>query len=74
MTRETSVQSISIHAPHAGSDIVNVLAVGVGKLISIHAPHMGSDDLPGYGQRRAEISIHAPRTGSDQPQELLVRM
>ena len=34
---------ISIHAPHAGSDLVHSTDGG-GRSISIHAPHAGSDD------------------------------
>ena len=43
---ESKEGSISIHAPHAGSDNhqdVNFLGGG----ISIHAPHAGSDLQPG---------------------------
>ena len=33
---------ISIHAPHAGSDVPHLVGLD-GQLISIHAPHAGSD-------------------------------
>ena len=40
----TGLVYISIHAPHAGSDIIGKLkAAGIN--ISIHAPHAGSDAL-----------------------------
>ena len=56
--------SISIHAPHAGSDI----ALGKPTLmfgISIHAPHAGSDFVRCPFIRFFLISIHAPHAGSD---------
>jgi len=57
--------SISIHAPHAGSDI----ALGKPTLmfgISIHAPHAGSDFVRCPFIRFFLISIHAPHAGSDK--------
>ena len=58
---------ISIHAPHAGSDEVDVARGGV-YIISIHAPHAGSDlDKTAY-QSLGLISIHAPHAGSDNEQ------
>ena len=58
------IREISIHAPHAGSDI-DWIAVVKRPGISIHAPHAGSDghirDVDGI----REISIHAPHAGSD---------
>ena len=34
---------ISIHAPHARSDVILEMPYGQGSLISIHAPHARSD-------------------------------
>ena len=39
-------QMISIHAPHAGSDVLGSVVAGI-PMISIHAPHAGSDQ-PGW--------------------------
>ena len=55
---------ISIHAPHARSDILNVTPLP-GRYISIHAPHARSDICPGLLIRLAPISIHAPHARSD---------
>ena len=55
---------ISIHAPHAGSDIILALTRALHK-ISIHAPHAGSDVASGIYSPNEAISIHAPHAGSD---------
>ena len=56
--------TISIHAPHAGSDVVLMLFV-VSFVISIHAPHAGSDRAYSAVIDWIAISIHAPHAGSD---------
>ena len=57
--------SISIHTPHAGSDIKLYLVFNY-LWISIHTPHAGSDDFTAcrYYDKVA-ISIHTPHAGSD---------
>ena len=56
--------NISIHAPHAGSD-VRERRPEVERRISIHAPHAGSDTRSATHCAKARISIHAPHAGSD---------
>ena len=56
---------ISIHAPHAGSDLALTRALHKERTISIHAPHAGSDEYFKTAQDRLTISIHAPHAGSD---------
>ena len=57
--------TISIHAPHTGSDDMGAGTVHLGG-ISIHAPHTGSDACRVCLACGKQISIHAPHTGSDQ--------
>ena len=58
--------SISIHTPHAGSDIHNTKEVLYYE-ISIHTPHAGSDfHFPFHVSGNSCISIHTPHAGSDQ--------
>ena len=65
MTVDAWDGGISIHAPRAGSDGVNV-KFSVSAEISIHAPRAGSDAQKLYDETVAKtISIHAPRAGSD---------
>ena len=56
--------TISIHAPHAGSDPKNK-TFNRFQLISIHAPHAGSDNEQLQATCNGQISIHAPHAGSD---------
>ena len=56
---------ISIHAPHARSDVAAVEVDHRGKEISIHAPHARSDPRPMMMRCLARISIHAPHARSD---------
>ena len=57
---------ISIHAPHARSDIAEYRIHLIFK-ISIHAPHARSDKSHGIFIRwkKTTISIHAPHARSD---------
>ena len=55
---------ISIHAPLAGSDVVQIRHIAV-RHISIHAPLAGSDVRIWNRSARRSISIHAPLAGSD---------
>ena len=59
-------RTISIHAPHAGSDAAAFQAAGI-PAISIHAPHAGSDGTSCWDGTEIVISIHAPHAGSDCP-------
>ena len=59
-----ATRRISIHAPHARSDVF-LLAVGHVVDISIHAPHARSDFVAWAGQHPQMISIHAPHARSD---------
>ena len=60
------VLQISIHAPHARSDLVLAVHLLVDLTISIHAPHARSDLVfPRLGEPRIDISIHAPHARSD---------
>ena len=62
---------ISIHAPHAGSDRVNIK----GELLHLYfnpRPHAGSDKFCLLGCNFFTISIHAPHAGSD-PDSVIVR-
>ena len=34
---------VSIHAPHAGRDLIRDLASRISPMVSIHAPHAGRD-------------------------------
>ena len=56
---------ISIHAPHAGSDVLDITMRAASR-ISIHAPHAGSDHIRPAVSMVEGISIHAPHAGSDQ--------
>ena len=57
---------ISIHTPHAGSDLIAPVRVSVFILISIHTPHAGSDRGELCKVHRGHhISIHTPHAGSD---------
>ena len=56
---------ISIHAPHARSDLHLVEALHVLGGISIHAPHARSDLFLPQSSRAEKISIHAPHARSD---------
>ena len=61
-------ETISIHAPHAGSDDGYNLRDPIVCVISIHAPHAGSDVSGAkHGFSDGNISIHAPHAGSDFP-------
>ena len=60
---------ISIHAPHARSDMAVKLMHDYYSDISIHAPHARSDQRPGgLCLRPIHISIHAPHARSDHDQ------
>ena len=56
--------NISIHAPHAGSDVLQFADCQF-EYISIHAPHAGSDHDRQRRYTGHHISIHAPHAGSD---------
>ena len=57
---------ISIHAPHAGRDLIVHEQNPHTLVISIHAPHAGRD-LSQYEYHHHEgISIHAPHAGRDE--------
>ena len=60
----TIIYAISIHAPHARSDLYSD-ANAKGINISIHAPHARSDSCPFKGHGCYGISIHAPHARSD---------
>ncbi len=62
---QSMFRAISIHAPHAGSDIKGIYRLRRDGTISIHAPHAGSDCKSGGKRDIAAISIHAPHAGSD---------
>ena len=65
MTNEQLV-NISIHAPHARSDLVEGPVPLVVLGISIHAPHARSDVKEKHLAKLGEIiSIHAPHARSD---------
>ena len=57
-------EGISIHAPHARSDVAEMYN-NRDCQISIHAPHARSDSSNRCCQRQALISIHAPHARSD---------
>ena len=57
---------ISIHAPHAGRDLVFGYCLVKRCAISIHAPHAGRDAAREMQEEHdAQISIHAPHAGRD---------
>ena len=58
--------AISIHAPHAGCDVIFHLALSSFFWISIHAPHAGCDETDGNPVGFYVISIHAPHAGCDR--------
>ena len=60
-----SARMISIHAPHARSDVVAPTIPCFFYSISIYAPHARSDRLALQPYARLEISIHAPHARSD---------
>ena len=62
--RKGDNMTISIHAPHAGSDCKYEIQLSTDG-ISIHAPHAGSDSGFQCSRASAGISIHAPHAGSD---------
>ncbi len=58
--------NISIHAPHARSDVIRDLLAVLPDAISIHAPHARSDPAHLCWRPQApRISIHAPHARSD---------
>ena len=56
---------ISIHAPHARSDLTDKYPEAPSSTISIHAPHARSDNGMTELVNRNLISIHAPHARSD---------
>ena len=42
---QITVYLISIHAPHARSDLMQCVCIGIRLVISIHAPHARSDGV-----------------------------
>ena len=56
--------NISIHAPHARSDLKSVF-MAIILSISIHAPHARSDMILPREGGKFGISIHAPHARSD---------
>ena len=56
---------ISIHAPHARSDMQRKKALPEASGISIHAPHARSDAIGKLRRCAERISIHAPHARSD---------
>ncbi len=56
---------VSIHAPHAGSDVQFLASRADVHSVSIHAPHAGSDSRLRRDRPTAPVSIHAPHAGSD---------
>ena len=58
---------ISIHAPHAGCDVLIPMSAKTVDGISIHAPHAGCDLVVFALPPIAVISIHAPHAGCDVP-------
>ena len=65
------VLPISIHTPHAGSDVGFRDDFYIDK-ISIHTPHAGSDKLANVLGMSNAISIHTPHAGSDPSGVLFV--
>ena len=63
--RSGTSRPISIHAPHARSDVACVAAADVAADISIHAPHARSDAPIKVSSICITISIHAPHARSD---------
>ena len=64
--QETWLTGISIHAPHARSDVEQAYPSRQMHLISIHAPHARSDATLGNTDITfVNISIHAPHARSD---------
>jgi len=57
---------ISIHAPHAGRDVLALSTVSTETAISIHAPHAGRDSGQHGFASGGWISIHAPHAGRDR--------
>ena len=58
--------AISIHTPHAGSDLLRPACTCPALPISIHTPHAGSDSRVGSCAIIGHvISIHTPHAGSD---------
>ena len=65
---------ISIHAPHARSDVDDI-HIGIGIVISIHAPHARSDLLLRSPVLFSlSISIHAPHARSDVWVNMIARL
>ena len=62
---DSGYQLISIHAPHARSDLLEQHVETVND-ISIHAPHARSDCIPTQARWESVISIHAPHARSDR--------
>ena len=56
---------ISIHAPHARSNVLIQPSAGCPHRISIHAPHARSNSSSRTQGRRHAISIHAPHARSN---------
>ena len=72
-----TLQDISIHAPHAGCDLLHAAHAGAGHRISIHAPHAGCDSfIYVLATDFTDISIHAPHAGCDPPpsSSMIVRL
>ena len=59
------IEYISIHAPHARSDVIPLRDIIREMTISIHAPHARSDVRSSHFRAMLHISIHAPHARSD---------
>ena len=64
VSRGSTRNSISTHAPRTGSDEQHEILHRL-RLISTHAPRTGSDAILMPAVQKSIISTHAPRTGSD---------
>ena len=68
------MEPISIHAPHARSDLLEDMESPYQHGISIHAPHARSDkDVTVRARPIESISIHAPHARSDYGHKYMTR-
>ena len=64
--KQTASKTISIHAPHEGSDVPRSCCVTVGVKFQSTLPMRGATASIALSNRAQTISIHAPHEGSDQ--------
>ena len=66
-------QTVSIHAPRAGCDLIPLYCQGKASMFQFTHPVRGATAMESYSRKALNVSIHAPRAGCDTPQPHDVR-